>query len=173
MCTYVNQSFSYLWPSSAALSFYSRVSRQSAEKAAVILILQSQRCRQQRALKMTWPDAQNWQSQEDSDRVTLACCAWLGCSFLGHGVSAQKRRIIHYGNWDHLCQRQLRSLSCRSADLLHLPLWDHRAVERSGSWAACSEEPSKKLHFPTPGMSHSIASAMCPVVPSLLMWPAV
>lgn len=25
---------------------------------------------------MTWPDAQNWQSQEDSDLVSLVCYAW-------------------------------------------------------------------------------------------------
>lgn len=60
----------------ALLQAFIHISRQSTEKAVVILILQSQGYRQQQALQMTWADAQNCQSQEDSDQVTLTCCAW-------------------------------------------------------------------------------------------------
>lgn len=46
-CIHANHSFSYLWTNSADLNFYSHILRQSAEKAALILILQSQNYTQQ------------------------------------------------------------------------------------------------------------------------------
>lgn len=145
MCSHVNQSFSYSWTNSAALSFYSRVSRQRAEKAAVMLILESQRYRQQQALQITWPDAQNWQNQEDSDWVTLAYYAWDAPS---SATVPLHRKGGLYTTVTVITYAKDSCIACPAhLSLLHLPLWDHRAAERSVSQLVCLEQPSKKFHF--------------------------
>lgn len=47
----------------------------------------------------------------------------------------------------HLCQRQLHSVPCKSADLLHLSLWDHKAVDRSVSWDCMLRGIQKEATF--------------------------
>lgn len=128
-CTHADHSFSSWWTNNTDVSFYSYILRQTAEKAALILILQSQRYTQQwlvlvRCTELAEPGVL-WPGH------SFMLC--LGFSFLSHKASAQKRRIVNYGNCYHLCQRELNSVSCRSGYAIDYGNSNHMAYTgRSG-----------------------------------------